>query len=291
MLFNRQEAVTSLARTTRTDPNWLFSAALLFGVSSCALMANRVLGQQPTDKPSGAPQIAASSPDDDRKVVPKRLEDQVEELKKQTESLRARERDYRSQMREICGLSPENVMPVMLSLEKDRFALEIEVKLKSARKKDLADAIARETEGARQRGGADEISRHLEQIVEIRRRAVEVLEAARKINGAPESSVKSAQADLAEAEIRLALRKEELAKSRSEAAIEQLNRQLLDVSMEVAQDELRLALLQERLKSLAQAQGLLDDYKHLTGADLPRFLRLLDQAETRLAEMKTARAQ
>jgi hypothetical protein len=208
----------------------------------------------------------------------------------QAENLCRVERELRGQIREKCGLSPENVMPVMLSFERDRFSLEIEVKLKSARKKDLAEAIAKQTDIARHRG-ANEIVEHLKQIVDARQAVLAGVQAARNARGATDSEVKSAQADLAEAQIRLALRKEELAKAHSEAAIDQLNRQLLDVSIEVAQDELRLELLQERLKALAQAQGLLDDYEHLTGADLPRILRLLDQAETRLAEVKTMSAQ
>ena len=210
----------------------------------------------------------------------------MHELKQQVDNLHGIERQFRGEVREKCGLSPENVMPIMLSLERDRFALEIEVKLKSARKKDLADAIAKETEVARQRGGDDQIADHLKQIVELRQAAVAALEAAQKVKVASVAEVNSAQADLAEAQIRLAQRKEELAKSHSEAAIDQLNRQLLDVSMAVTQDQLRLELLKERLASLADAGQFLDEYNRVAESELPRVLLLLDQAEVQLAANK-----
>jgi hypothetical protein len=70
-----------------------------------------------------------------------------------------------------------------------------------------------------------------------------------------------------------------------------LNRQLLDVSVEVTQDQLRLELLKERLAVLADVQGVLDEYKRVSESELPRVLRLLDQAESRLAEAKTSSAQ
>ncbi len=291
-----QIAVARRPRTTGTSPKWLFLMAVLFLGFAAAVIPPHVLGQQPTEKPAEVRnaeqrQVVAKQLADEQKLVVKRLEAQVDELKQQAQRRYDVQRQLRSLVREKCGLSPENVMPVMLNLERDRFALEIEVKLKSARKKDLADTIAKETEIARQRGGDDEIADHLKQIVDVRQAAVAALEAARKVKGASDAEVKSAQADLAEAQIRLAQRKEELAKTHSEAAIDQLNRQLLDVSMAVTQDQLRFELLEERLKSLAQAEGILDEYQRVTESELPRILRLLDQAESRLADQKNVTAQ
>jgi hypothetical protein len=61
--------------------------------------------------------------------------------------------------------------------------------------------------------------------------------------------------------------------------------------MAVTQDQLRLELLTERLTSLAETGRSLDEYKRVTESELPRVLRLLDQAESRLAEVKTMTAQ
>lgn len=291
MFVINPKPVASCARISTGSLKWLTVAATVLAGSPFAVISTRVLGQQTaTEKPPEARQTGATSADES-KLILRRLEAEVDQLRIQVEKLHQTERDLRSQVREKCGLSPENVMPIMLSLERDRFALEIEVKLKSAQKRDVADTIAKETEVARQRGGDDEIADHLKQIVDVRQAAVAALEAARKVRGASDADVKSAQAELAEAQIRLAQRKEELAKSHSEVAIGQLNRQLLDVSMGVTQDQLRLALLEDRLKSLAQAEGTLDNYKRVTESELPRILRLLDQAEGRLAETKAMSAQ
>jgi chromosome segregation ATPase len=260
-------------------------------VVSCA-SGQSVYAQQPTAKQG---EISVSGPIADQKlhaaVALKMLEDEVDRLKKEADELRGVQRDLRNQVRAKCGLSPENVMPVMLSLERDKFSLEIEFKLKSARKAGLADLIAKETAISRLSGDKDEVTGHLKHLVEARQAALALVTAAHNAASAPETDVRNAQAELAEAQIRLALRKEGLAKSHADADIDRLNRQLLDLSVEFAQDQLRLELLKEQLTALADVQGVLDEYKRVSESELPRVLRLLDQAESRMAEVKTLNPQ
>ncbi len=218
--------------------------------------------------------------------VAKLAEEQIQELKKQAEGLRDKQDELRRAVRGRCGLSPENVTPILLGLERDRFSLEIDVKLKAARRDALAQLVAREAKLVQERAGSDEILEHLNKIVEARRADLAAKKQAREAKAAAEQEVRNAEVDLAEAQIRLAARREELGKSHEDPAIDRLNQQLLEISVELTQDQLRLELLKERLAVLDSVQSLLDDYKNTTEIELPRVLRLLEQAQTQLAQVK-----
>jgi hypothetical protein len=215
---------------------------------------------------------------------------QVQDLKQRAEELREKQRELRHAVQKTCGLSPENVAPILLGLERDRFNLEIEVKLKTARRESIARMIAEQTKRARDRAGTDEIVAQLKKLTAARQGALKYRHAMSDTNtsGGSLLEVSNAEADLADAEIRLATRKEELGKTHEggDEVTDRLNRQLLDVSVELTQDELRLQLLDNKLNVLGTVQNLLDDYKNTTESELPRVLRLLDQAETQLAGLK-----
>jgi hypothetical protein len=284
------KSISILAMTGRSLPKRQWIAAVVLVAVSCA-SGRSVLAQQPIATDGGIPVSGAIASQKSHAVALKMLEDEVDRLKKEGDELRGIQRDLRKQVRAKCGLSPENVMPVMLSLERDRFSLEIDFKLKSARKAGIADLIAKETAMSRLRGDKDEVTDHLRQLVETRQGALALVTAAHNAASAPETDVRNAQAELAEAQIRLALRKEELAKSHADADVDRLNQRLLDLSVEFAQDQLRLDLLKEQLTALADVQRLLEEYQRISESELPRVLRLLDQAESRVAEVKTLNPQ
>jgi hypothetical protein len=218
----------------------------------------------------------------------KLADEQIQELKKQADGLREKQHELRTAVRDRCGLSPENVTPILLGLERDRFTLEIEVKLKAARRDALAQLIAKEAKLVQERAGSDEILEHLNKVIEARRTDLARKKQAREANAIAEQEVKDAEVNLAEAQIRVAVRREELGKSHEDPAIDRLNQQLLEISVEMTQDQLRLELLKERLTVLDSVQTLLDDYKNTTEIELPRVLRLLEQAQTQLAQVKLA---
>ena len=218
----------------------------------------------------------------------KLADEQIQELKRQAEGLREKQHEVRTAVRDRCGLSPENIMPILLGLERDRFSLEIEVKLKAARRDSLAQLVAKEAKLVQERAGSDEILEHLNKVIEARRTDLARKKQAREANAIAEQEVKDAEVNLAEAQIRVAVRREELGKSHEDPAIDRLNQQLLEISVEMTQDQLRLELLKERLTVLDSVQALLDDYKNTTEIELPRVLRLLEQAQTQLAQVKLA---
>jgi hypothetical protein len=260
-------------------PLFIFSLAL-------ASMQPPAAAQDATNNADAA--RAARDAEKQQAIVVDKLEVEVQSLKRQAEELKAVARSLRSDVRQKSGLSPENVAPILLGLERDRFALAIEVKLKSARQASIAELVAKQTAAAQKRANADDVAAHLQRIAQIRRDMLAAEQDARKANAVSQNDLHNAQAEADEAEIRLALRKEELAKSDGGTEIDKLNRQLLETSVGVSQDELRLSLLKQRLDVLDSVEGLLDQYKNVTESELPRVLRLLEQAEIRLAQAKAS---
>jgi hypothetical protein len=265
---------------------WRLVLPLFFFGLALTSMQPPAAAQEPTDKSNAA--RAARDAEKQQAIVIDKLELEVQSLKKQAEELRAVARSLRSDIRQKSGLSPENVAPILLGLERDRFALAIEVELKSARRASIAELVAKQTAAAQKRAHADDVVAHLQRIAQVRRDMLAAQQDARKANAVSQNDLHNAEAEADEAEIRLALRKEELAKSEGGTEIDKLNRQLLETSVGVSQDQLRLELLKQRLDVLDSVQGLLDQYKNVTESELPRVLRLLEQAETRLAQAKAS---
>jgi hypothetical protein len=270
----------------RISTKWRYVISLFFLSLALASMQPPAIAQQPSDNSDAA--RAAKDAEKQQALIVNKLEAEVQDLKKQAEQLRAVTREIRSEVRRKSGLSPENVAPILLGLERDRFALAIEVELKSARRASIAQLVANQTAAAQKRANADDVTAHLQRIAQVRRDMLAAQQDARKANAVSQNELHNAEAEADEAEIRLALRKEELAKSEGGTEIGKLNQQLLETSVSVSQDQLRLELLKQRLDVLDSVQGLLDQYKNVTESELPRVLRLLEQAETRLAQAKAS---
>jgi hypothetical protein len=283
--FKNNFAVLHLS-LARISTKWRYVLLLFFFSLALASMQPSAIAQQPTDNSDAA--RAANDAEKQRALVVNRLEAEVQDLKKQAEQLRAVTRELRSEVRQKSGLSPENVAPILLGLERDRFALAIEVELKSARRASIAQLVAKQTAAAQKRANADDVTAHLQRIAQVRRDMLAAQQDARKANAVSQNELHNAEAEADEAEIRLALRKEELAKSEGGTETGKLNQQLLETSVSVSQDQLRLELLKQRLDVLDSVQGLLDQHKNVTESELPRVLRLLEQAETRLAQAKAS---
>lgn len=216
------------------------------------------------------------------------VEKQVQYYQELSEKLQAKQFDLRTQVRNTCGLSPENVVPMLLSLEKERFTLQVEHKLKTARREMLAKLIAEENAKAGQAIDSDEVTEQIKKII-VARKQLLVVQKERFNQGLQNSGagqVNSAEAELAEAELRLAMRKQELAKARAEAGGSELAGQLRVLSLECAQDEMRLEILGERLATLGKVESVLDRYKAASDIELPRVLRLLEQAQTQKGQIE-----
>jgi hypothetical protein len=204
----------------------------------------------------------------------------VRQLENERQSMRVQQQYLRSTILDKCGLSPENVTPILLGLERDTFAAQTEIHLKHVRGDKLAEVVAEATKEMAKRTAADSVAEHLKTIVEAKQAILSNIEKRNKAtpHTVSDTEVKKAEVDLAEAQVRLALRKEELAKSAAGAEIERLNQQLRELSVDLQQDEIRDRLLGVRLAGLRQVRGIVDEYTDITEYELPRVNRALEKA-------------
>src|SRR5262249_54831054 len=157
-------------------------------------------------------------------------EERVNAFKRDAEGLHKSQQEIRAYIREKCGLSPENIAPVLLEVERERFNLEIEGKLKEARRQGLARMIAEQTDRTKQRTKDDQTGEYLETILAAREALLETQRNNVKTAAGTTIDVEKAEADLAEARLRAAQHNQEIGKSRESIAIDQLNQQLVDLS-------------------------------------------------------------
>jgi chromosome segregation ATPase len=153
----------------------------------------------------------------------------------------------------------------MLGLERDRFTLKTAVEVDRVHLDILRSRVADAAAQAAKPAPPDPVAEGLKKIVAARRAALEELRAAVRSSLAPHADLNKADAELTEAEIRLALRKEETAKAQGDGEKERLNRQLRELSAQLMLDEVRLRELDNRLHMLQNALDLVDDYNDVTG--------------------------
>jgi len=236
----------------------------MLAILSLCLCGSEVIAQQPSPKSSGPGSMKASQPPDTPATVAETgsnaLKKQIKQLDGMRATLFAERRDIQRQILERCGLSPENAKPLLLSLERDRFNLQISLEPERAHVRILTKMVAEIAEQAKKRSESDRVTEGLKRIVAARRAIVEKLRTLAATGQATPLEADKAEAELAEAEVRLALRAEEIARSQGDGELDRLNRQLRERSNELLLKEVRLKELDHRLGNLQGVLNMVDEY-------------------------------
>ena len=260
-------------------------------VAAAAFAATGLAGQEPGAKAGhGTGKEAARPPEKPAAEADERAEailrDRLAELKHRREQLREVLIRWRKETLKACGLSPENVVPVMLGLEREQFSLATEYEPKRARRDLLEKMIAETLAAAKAEGQSDVVVEYLKKIVAARELACKQLMSLHATGAVPADEVRKAEVDLVESQVRLALRKEELAKSKADAGIERLNQQLRELSLDLKQDEVRLNQVKARCALLSGARQIVDEYNQFADIELPAVSRQIEQVESRLWQLR-----
>jgi hypothetical protein len=160
---------------------------------------------------------------------------------------------------EIGGLQQEIQR---IEMEQDSHAVSID-----ATTKQIADIQAK----LKEQTTDDTISRELQAILEMQRRHLMSIKTLVEAGGAPHAELADAEEKIARARIELAKRQEELNKSAGGNLIESLNRQLADILLQKAQQEVSLKNLEKQLSEAEKLLDKADDYEMLSlKADIAR---------------------
>ncbi len=189
------------------------------------------------------------------------LERKHEELQDLIKRASAEQREVTDAIRKEAGLadaSPEGVHAIAQKLEAEYEAAQLELKAKSARHDALAEAIAKLSAQAEAKGNDDPVAAELAKVVEARDKDV-----ARKQQMYGEKSVARAEVDeamgvAAEARAKWLERKMAATAAAGGDAVAAWNKELLSLSIDLAELKARADALEVRLQQVSHALSALD---------------------------------
>jgi hypothetical protein len=221
-----------------------------------------------------------------REEVFAKWDQQLGELKKQKRDIQSKQRSLREEISKRCGMSPENVVPSLLNIERELLTARIELGVKQRSNEVLANLINDARENAKKNLGNDQVLKNLTELVDHRENALKVSENT-PITGTSQFQlydVFKLKAELSEAKIRLAMREEELTKNNGEDGAAKLYLLMRENSLAVAQIEVRLNFLLKEREQLGYARNLVDEYTDITESELPRLNRQIDRMSEKLLD-------
>jgi hypothetical protein len=224
--------------------------------------------------------------DKDREEVFAKWNRQLDELKNQKAKLQSNQKELRGEIYIRCGMSPENVVPSLLSIEREIFTAQIDLEVKERGNETLAKQIAKAAENNRKNIDNDQVLKDLETLVNDKTVAYKILEEMQKSGTAPFTDLNKAKTELSEAKIRLALREEDLTKGNGDAGTAKLNLLMRENSLAIAQIEVRLNALIRQCQRLRDTRDLVDRYTDITESEIPRFNRLIDRLSEQIQDQK-----
>lgn len=192
---------------------------------------------------------------------------------------------------QVLDPSPDAVRAAALTLDQERQKITLELAGQAARQRALEERVAKLSDAAAAKVSKDEIAAELEKIVQLREREAALHAQLQKSGGATETSVGAAQAAVAEARARLLERREAAARSAGSDLLGDLNKELVTLTITIAENEARLKYVENRLDGLGRALERVDDFEQALAA-AARARRQQDDAEQqlRLARLRLSAA-
>lgn len=216
----------------------------------------------------------------------KKYAKQLDDLKSQKVKLQSEQKQLRDEIYKRCDMSPENVVPSLLNIEREILTAQIDLRAKEGGNQVFANQISETTEKSKINLDNDQVLKELKTLVNDKTDACKILEGMQKSGTAPYIDLNKAKAELSEAKIRLALCEEDLTKGDGDAGTAKLNLLMRENSLAIAQIEVRLGALVNQCHKLRDTRDLVDHYNDITESEIPRFNRLIDRLSEQIQDEK-----
>jgi hypothetical protein len=191
----------------------------------------------------------------------KQLQMRRDQTRHEIEEIGAEQREITDTIRKEAALadaSPEAVHAIAQKLATEYEAAQLDIKAKSARHDALAEAIAKLSHEAEAKANDDPVAAELAKVVELREKEVERKKEMYGQKALARAEVDEAVGAVAEARARLMERKMAAAAAGGGEAVTAWNRELLSLSIDLAELRARTEALDARLKQVTQALSALD---------------------------------
>lgn len=197
----------------------------------------------------------------------------------------AKQRQVVRQAAQVLDPSPDAVRQAASRLDQERQRITLELAGQAARQRALEERVAKLSEAAAARVDKDEIAAELDKIVKLREREAALRADLRAQKTISESDVAAAQAQLAEARARLFERREAAARAAGTDLLGELNKELVTLTITIAENQARLKYVEGRLDGLSQALERVDSLEQAIAAE-GRARRQVEAAEQQLHQLQ-----
>lgn len=211
----------------------------------------------------------------------------VDERRKELEVATATVAQQRHEVRDAAKVldpSPDAVRGAASRLDQEKQRISLELAGQSARQKALEERVAKLSDAATARLAKDPIADELQKIVQLRDDEAATSEKMYKSGTMTQAELRAAQARAAEAKARLLERRETVSKASGTELLGDLNKELITLTITIAENEARLRFIDEQIAGLSRALELVDGLEQRQAA-VARARRQLDDAETQLQSL------
>lgn len=205
----------------------------------------------------------------------------VVETTARIDELQRRLEDERTALRKQTGatdVSPASIRQSMDAMQMQEEQVKIDLAAKQARSDALAEQIARFSSQIQEKIKADPIAAELQKVVEYQQKQLDLAQQQQKSGTAPQREVDQVASHLAEAKAKLLERQEAAANAAGGDVVSNWNRELMTISIDLAELRARSKALDQQLAAYANA----DDY--LNNAD--QWLAQISDLQKQAAALK-----
>ncbi|MGA2499199.1 MAG: hypothetical protein ABSH20_15780 [Tepidisphaeraceae bacterium] len=212
--------------------------------------------------------IAAQVPDVIRRICLEPLRLQMEQAsvaadlsRGRADRAQAEANALRDELRKATGradVTPARLREALASLDAERQKLQIDAAAAAARRKAIEEVLGAAAKKASLLAESDAITRELRAILDARTAETQTIRQLSKTGTVSSQQLLEAQAAESEARVRILERGEQIARQAGGPAIDEMNKQLLEASVQTMELEARLKSIQAAVQRLVDATRLTD---------------------------------
>lgn len=212
------------------------------------------------------PGVLAARAQDLRREMVMEQEHRVDQRRAAVRQLEERQREFEQVLRKEAGLvdvTPDGVRASLGRLEQEKQRIALDLAGQKARQRAIEEAVANLSKRAEARVEQDPIAAELQKIVAAREKEIERLRVLVKDRAIAAAEVDAAGVALAEAKAKLLERRELAARREAGDLLDTLNRDLLMLSINSAEQSARLEFIEKSLSRFQDAVRVVDQIADL----------------------------
>ena len=197
-----------------------------------------------------------------RQQIMSEVDARRDQTRREFDDVNQRLHDVQDELRRVTGrtdVSLDSLDEVVQSLDKERESLLLESAVADARREAIEDAINREAKRAQSVTEIDAASREIQNEIDALQQRLQYMQEAWKKGLSTQADVTAAQAALAEAQTKLAERRNAVVADSGGAMLAELNHELVDSQIAATERKAKAEFIRQRLIEMSNALRIADE--------------------------------